>query len=32
MTDIVGLALFAGLIVIQFIFKGHDTPKAQISG
>jgi TRAP transporter 4TM/12TM fusion protein len=31
-TDIVGLALFAGLIVIQFIFKGHDTPKAQISG
>ena len=31
-TDIVGIALFAGLIVIQFIFKGHDTPKTQVSG
>jgi len=31
-TDIIGFAIFAALIVIQFIFKGHSTPKAQVSG
>ncbi|MCQ6274276.1 TRAP transporter permease [Bacillus sp. V3B] len=31
-SDIIGLAIFAGLIAIQFIFKGHDTPKTQVSG
>lgn len=32
LTDFIGFAIFAALIVVQFIFKGHDTPKAQISG
>ncbi|MBB6443575.1 TRAP transporter permease [Bacillus benzoevorans] len=32
MSDIVGLAMFAALIAVQLIFKGHNTPKAQISG
>ncbi len=31
-SDIIGLAIFAGLIVIQFIFKDHNTPKAQALG
>ncbi|WP_071393941.1 TRAP transporter permease [Bacillus tuaregi] len=31
-SDIIGLAIFAAIIVVQFIFKGHDTPKTQVSG
>jgi TRAP transporter 4TM/12TM fusion protein len=31
-TDIIGLAIFVALIVIQFIYKKHDTPKSQVLG
>lgn len=31
-TDIIGFAIFAVLIVLQFIFKDHNTPKVQVSG
>ena len=31
-SDWFGLAIFAGLIAFQFIYKKHDTPKTQVSG
>jgi TRAP transporter 4TM/12TM fusion protein len=31
-SDIIGLVLFVGLVTIQFLYKRHDTPKAQITG
>ena len=31
-SDGFGLAIFAGLIAFQFIYKNHDTPKTQVSG
>ena len=31
-SDGFGLAIFAGLIAFQFIYKKHDTPKTQVSG
>ena len=31
-SDLIGMALFVGLIVFQFINKRHDTPTAEISG
>jgi TRAP transporter 4TM/12TM fusion protein len=31
-SDWSGLAMFAGLIAFQFIYKKHDTPKTQVSG
>ena len=31
-SDGFGLAMFAGLIAFQFIYKKHDTPKTQVSG
>ncbi len=31
-SDLFGLVIFVGLLLIQFIYKKHDTPKPQISG